>query len=189
MHHLPWFSGIALVILVLVAGCISPDTEPPVPPASPAVQTPVTVPVTGSSGQIPATASTPDPLGDSPSMVTVLTITGGSGTQSVNVTVPGYWELWYTADPLVTGGQDSHSATGINSAVFPTLSVVVRDAASGQEIETVEPPGGLDTYLWQRAGDPRPWSEKFYRGNTVYTFDITARHITSYIIEIRVPRS
>jgi hypothetical protein len=105
----------------------------------------------------------------------------------VNVTVPyGYWELWYTADPLVTGGQDSHSATGINSAVFPTLSVVVSDAATGGVIETIEPPGGLDISLWQRSGDPRPWSAKFYEGNKEYSFDITARNLKSYVIEVRV---
>jgi hypothetical protein len=191
MRLFPWVPGIALVILVLLAGCVSPETEPSAPSASPAVSslaTPSTV-STGASAPIPTTINTPDPLGDSPTMVTVKTITGGSGTQSVNVTVPGYWEMWYTADPLVTGGQDSHSATGINSAVFPTLSVVIRDAASGEEIETVEPPGGLDTYLWQRAGDPRPWSKKFYRGNMVYALDITARHLKSYMIEIRVPKS
>ena len=191
MRLFPCIPGIALVILVLVAGCIAPDTEPSASSAGPVVsltQTPMTVPAPGSSTPVPTATPTPDPLGDSPTMVTVKTITGGSGTQSVNVTVPGYWEMWYTADPLVTGGQDSHSATGINSAVFPTFSVVVRDAASGEEIETVEPPGGLDTYLWQRAGDPRPWSKKFYRGNTVYTFEITARHLKSYLIEVRVPK-
>jgi hypothetical protein len=121
-------------------------------------------------------------------MTTIRTITGQSGEQTVNVSIPAdYWELWYTADPLVTGGQDSHSATGINSAIFPSLSIQITDAVDSREIRTVEPPGGLDITLWQRAGDPRPWSEKFYQGNAVYSFAITARHLRSYVIEVRIP--
>ncbi len=136
-----------------------------------------------------ATINTPL-IRESPGMTTIQTITGQSGKQIVNVTVPSnYWELSYTADPLVTGGQDSHSATGTNSAVFPTLSIKIMDASDSSEIETIEPPGGLDITLWQRAGDPRPWSEKFYQGNNVYTFDITARRLKSYVIEIRVPNT
>jgi hypothetical protein len=153
---------------------------------------PVSEPVTTLSPvQVPvATVQTPDPLGDSPTLMTVTTITGESGSQSVNVIVPyGYWEMWYTADPVVTGAQDSHSATGTNSAVFPSLSVVIRNAATGERIETVEPPGGLDIYLWQRSGDPRPWSKKFYEGENEYTFDMTARHLKSYLIEVRVPKT
>jgi hypothetical protein len=154
-------------------------------------QIPATEPVTTlSTVQIPVAATpTADPLGESPTLMTVKIITGESGRQSVNVSVPyGYWEMWYTADPIVTGGQDSHSATGTNSAVFPRLSVVITDA-NGNEVDTVEPPGGLDTYLWQRSGDPRPWSKKFYNGNKEYTFDITAKHLKSYVIEVRVPKT
>jgi hypothetical protein len=138
----------------------------------------------------PVATSNAPLIRESPGLTTIQTIMGQSGQQRVNVTVPsGYWELWYTADPLVTGGQDSHSATGTNSAIFPTLSIKIMGAGDSREIETIEPPGGLDSYLWQKAGDPRPWSEKFYQGNTVYTFEITARHLKSYVIEIRVPKT
>jgi hypothetical protein len=128
------------------------------------------------------------PLGNDPKFRTAGTITGGSGTTTADIIIPsGYWELWYTADPLVTGGQDSHSATGTNSAVFPTLVIKIIDKKSGNEIETVEPPGGLDIMLWQRAGDPRPWIQKFYRGNKEFSFVITAKHVRSFTIEARVP--
>ena len=53
---------------------------------------------------------------------------------------------------------------------------------------TVEPPGGLDKTLWQKSGiDPRPWKQKFYEGNKEYYLVITAKHLTSYTIEARVP--
>jgi hypothetical protein len=193
MGHFIFILGFLIIVLVFTAGCSSgPAQEPAVQTIVPTLTVPQateTQPTTVTA-TIPQTAiPTPDPLGDSLKLMTVTTITGMSGTQSVNVTVPyGYWEMWYTADPLVTGGEDSHSATGTNSAVFPSLAVIVRDAASGDEIETVEPPGGLDTSLWQRSGDPRPWSKKFYQGNKMYTFDITARHLKSYLIEVRVSK-
>jgi len=191
--------GVALIALAFVAGCSSnPGEGTPVQTTAPPVSLPqttiapsasITQPITTVLTKIPVTVQTPDPLGESSTLMTVKTITGVSGTQSVNVTVPnGYWEMWYTADPLVTGGQDSHSATGTNSAVFPTFSVVVRDAASGDEIETVEPPGGLDVNLWKRSGDPRPWSTKFYNGNKAFIFDITAHRVKSYTLEVRVPK-
>lgn len=184
---------IALIALILAAGCtIGSDNEPEDQTPAPTVSIPPTteIPTTTITPTMTETAvPTPDPLGDSPTLVTVSAITGVSGTKSVNVSVPyASWEMWYTADPISTGGQDSHSSTGSNSAVFPSLSIVVRDAATGDEIETVEPPGGLDTTLWQRRGDPRPWSKKFYQGYKNYTFDITARHIKSYLIEVRVPK-
>jgi hypothetical protein len=195
MRHFIFILGIALIVLVFITGCTSDSvkesdiqsTPPPLslPPTTVTQSTIVTSTITQTT-----TVQTPDPLGESSKLMTVTTITGESGRQSVNVTVPyGYWEMWYTADPVVTGGQDSHSATGTNSAVFPSLSVIISDAASGEEIETVEPPGGLDIYLWQRSGDPRPWSKKFYEGNKEYTFDITARHLKSYVIEVRVPKT
>jgi len=128
-------------------------------------------------------------LGSSSELKSIQTINGQSGHQSVTVTVPvGYWELWYMADPIVTGGQNSHSASGTNSAVFPSMVIRISDAASNEEIETVEPPGGLDSYLWSRAGDPRPWSMKFYRGGREITFDITTRHVKSYVIDVCVPK-
>jgi hypothetical protein len=197
MRHLIFILGIPIIVLVFIAGCTSDSgngsniqttVSPTIPPTS-LQQTTVILSTTVTPTMTPTTIPTPDPLGESPKLMTVTTVTGVSGRQSVNVTVPyGYWEMWYTVDPIVTGGQDSHSATGTNSAVFPSLSVVVSDAASGEAIETVEPPGGLDINLWQRSGDPRPWSKKFYEGNKVYSFDITARNLKSYMIEVRVPK-
>ncbi|OPY35932.1 MAG: hypothetical protein A4E35_02208 [Methanoregula sp. PtaU1.Bin051] len=139
---------------------------------------------------IPAVSVTAPPIRQSPDLDTVQTISGGSGTRTVSVNVPsGYWELWYTVDPIVTGAQDSHSATGSQSAVFPTFSIKVTDAKTSQEIETVEPPGGLDKTLWARAGDPRPWSKRFFKGGREFQFEITARHVKSYVIEVRIPKS
>lgn len=185
--------GIALIVLVFIAGCTSDSgkesgIQATVPPTSlpPATLAAATLPPETAA---PTTIPTPDPLGDKPNLMTIETITGVSGHQSVNVTVPyPSWEMWYTGDPIVTGGQDSHSASGSNSAVFPSLSIVVSDAATGTAIGTVEPPGGLDVSLWQRSGDPRPWSQKFYQGNKNYSFDITARSLKSYVIEVRVPK-
>ena len=145
-------------------------------------------PATTASAVQPITTTPAPAIRESPGLTTISTITGGSGRQTVNVNVPvGYWELWYTADPLVTGGQDSTSSTGTNSALFPSLSIKITDAATSAELKTIEPPGGLDKNLWQRSGDPRPWSEKFYKGYREFTFDITARHVNSYVLEIRVP--
>jgi hypothetical protein len=186
--------SLILVLVLLIGGCVEAPSESQVqtaPTTAAPVQTsteiqvqstePAFIPVQAGEQQIEPV------LRESPGLKTVQLITGGSGSQSVNVIVPaGYWELWYSADPLVTGGQDSHSATGTNSAVFPSLSIKVTDAGDGSEIRTVEPPGGLDSALWDRAGDPRPWSEKFYQGNKEYTFDITARHLNSYVLEVRV---
>lgn len=152
-------------------------------PATPAVTAAPASPVTAG----PVTAA---PMRASPDLTTIQSITGGSGTQAVTVNVPsGYWELWYTVDPRVTGAQDSHSATGTQSALFPAFSIKITDAKTGEEIDTVEPPGGLDTTLWARSGDPRPWSKRFFQGGREFQFEITARHVNSYVIEARVPKS
>jgi hypothetical protein len=125
-------------------------------------------------------------------LTTLISVSGQSGRTSDTFSVPtSYWELWYTADPLTTGGQDSVSAYGSNSAVFPSLSIQVIDKTnSGHIVETVEPPGGLDKALWAKSGvDPRPWKQKFYEGNKEYYLVITTRHLNSYTIEARIPRS
>ena len=192
--------GIAVILFVLIAGCTTNTGGQNVPITPTAVSTPVTIatpsstvteaPVVTVTTTAQPTIQVPDPFGENPNVKTIASITGGSGHQLVNVTIPyGYWEMWYTADPISTGGQESHAATGSQSAVFPSLSIVVRDPATGQEIGTVEPPGGLDTTLWQRSGDPRPWSKKFYVGDKELAFDITARHIISYTIGVRIPKS
>ncbi len=194
---------IALTVFLLIAGCtiapgpgpagtatttaatMPPGTATPVPttPELPTVAQTVAVTTTG------PTIPVPDPFGESPTLKTVAVVTGISGHQTVNISVPyGYWEMWYTADPLATGGQDSHAATGSQSAVFPSLAILVSDPATGKEIATVEPPGSLDISLWQRAGDPRPWSKKFFVGDRMFVFDVTARHLKSYLIGVRIPK-
>jgi hypothetical protein len=153
--------------------------------------TPATI-VTGTP--LPAVQVTALPtltIPESPQRTTVMKITGYDGrTTSDPFTINGpYWELWYTADPLTTGGQDSVSGTGSNSAVFPSLSIQVIDKTnSDQVLETIEPPGGLDKTLWERSGiDPRPWIQKFYEGYKEYSLVITAKNVKSYIVEARVP--
>ena len=128
---------------------------------------------------------------ESPYRTTLLKVTGYDGqTTSDNFSVNGpYWELWYTADPLTTGGQDITGATGSYSEVFPTLSIKVIDKTNGGNVEeTIEPPGGMDTTLWEKTGmDPRPWMQKFYEGYREYQLVITASNLKSYIVEARIP--
>jgi hypothetical protein len=118
---------------------------------------------------------------------TVATLTGGSGHWAVPVTIPdGNWELWYTADPFAGGDQDTPTATGSESDVFPALSVKIYDKASGEQMGEVQPPGGLDSVRWTLSGDPRPWSERFYYGGgRTLVFDVTARNVKSYTLEVR----
>jgi hypothetical protein len=140
-----------------------------------------------SAQQIPVQTARPA-IPESPRLMTIGTITGGSGFTNENISVPfSYWELWYTVDPIITGGQNVHSATGSYSAVFPAFSIQITDINSGKVIDIVEPPGGLDITLWERAGDPRPWYKKYYKGNTVYNFMVTGKSLKSFTIEVRVP--
>jgi len=200
--RIPSIIVIALIFFILVTGC----TTLPSPSGSPvtAVTTdqPVIsgVPTTEPTSTItpmltPTTTPTPTPapvFPESSGLTTLVTVTGQSGKTSDTFFVPtGYWELWYTADPITTGGQDSGSASGSNSAVFPYLSIQVIDKTNADNVvETVEPPGGLDKTLWARSGmDPRPWKEKFYEGNKEYYFVITTKHLNSYILEVRIPKS
>lgn len=187
-----------LIILIIMTGCVDEPVQPetnttPVPAmgtSSPVTPAPMASTVAVPSESLPpGVIPVPSLLPASPKLLTIAVFTGQSGVFTEHVTVPsGSWELWYSADPQVTGGQDSHSSTGTNSAVFPVLSIQVTDSRSGQVIETIQPPGGLDTYLWQRAGDPRPWSQKFFQGNREYALEITAKRLKSYTIEIRVPK-
>ena len=152
-----------------------PSTTPAVT-LTPAAATPTAQPTL----DIPETAQ----------RTTILKVNGADGwVTSDPFTVDGpYWELWYTADPLMTGGQDSSSPSSSYSAVFPTLSIQVIDAANNTVIETIEPPGGLDKSLWERSGiDPRPWEEKFYQGYSRYYLKISATNVRSYIVEARIP--
>ena len=191
---------IALIFFILITGCSSqspaaskPVTAQPSPSVSPvtATQTPTSGTPVMVVTTIPPTAS-PTSAFPGSGFTPLITVTGQSGKTSDTFSVPGgYWELWYTADPLTSGGQNSVSSSGSNSAVFPVLQIQVIDKTNaGRLVTTVEPPGGLDKTMWQRSGiDPRPWKQKFYEGNKEYYFVITAKHLTSYTIEARVPKS
>lgn len=169
--------AIALIFFILIAGCF--DQPSPSRTIATAMATDRT------------TASPASVFPESSKFTTLITVTGQSGKTSDSFSVPGgYWELWYTADPLITGGQDSVSATGSNSALFPSLSIQIIDKNSRSVVETVEPQGGLDKTLWVKSGlDPRPWKQKFYEGNKEYYFVVSARHLNSYTIEARIPRN
>jgi hypothetical protein len=144
---------ISLIFFILVTGC----TTLPAPSGSPVTSLTTThpvvpaVPTTEPTSIItPMPTPTPSPtltsaFPGSSGFTTLISVTGQSGTTSDTFSVPtGYWELWYTADPLTTGGQDSVSASGSNSAVFPYLSIQVMDKTnSGRIVETVEPPEDL----------------------------------------------
>ena len=175
---IPLLFLIALIFSILVTGCITQSSTPG------SLVTAVTT--------NPATAPPTSVFPEGSKFTTLITVTGQSGKTSDIFSVPGgYWELWYTADPLIMGGQDSVSASGSNSALFPYLSIQVIDTTNSDRIvETVEPPGGLDKTLWAKSGmDPRPWRQKFYEGNKEYCFVITTKHLKSYAIEARIPKS
>lgn len=193
--------GILLLVCLAAAGCFSNGSQPAetagtaatIAETTPAGQVsavppPAETTVITTAATTVATTATPDPsaLREEPGLTTIARMKGGSGLTSQNITVPtGYWELWYTVDPLATGGQDSRSATGSQSALFPTLSIKITDTRTGTVVDTIEPPGGLDETLWA-SSDPRPWSVKFYGGNTEYNFLVTGRHIESFTLEVRV---
>jgi hypothetical protein len=189
---------ITLILLILVTGCTTQQTSSGSPVSSVTTTQPVVsrVPTTEPASTITSMPTpTPTPTSafpESSGLATLVTFSGQSGMTSDVFSVPtGYWELWYTADPLTAGGQDSVSASGSNSAVFPYLSIEVIDKTNSDRIvETVEPPGGLDKTLWAKSGiDPRPWKQKFYEGNKEYCFVITSKHLKSYTIEVRIPKS
>ncbi len=43
-------------------------------------------------------------------------------------------------------------------------------------VQTITPPGGLDSSLWTES-DPRPWKEKFFEGQKNYFFIITTQSL------------
>ena len=197
---IPLLIIISLIFFILITGCMnqpSPSSSPvtAVTTTQPVVPEVPTTEPTSTITPMPTPTPTPTPTSvfpESSGLTTLVTVTGQSGKTSDTFSVPtGYWELWYTADPLTTGGQDSVSASGSNSAVFPYLSIQVIDKTnSDRVVETVEPPGGLDKTLWEKSGmDPRPWKQKFYEGNKEYYFVITTKHLKSYTIEARIPKS
>jgi hypothetical protein len=189
---------IALIFFILIIGC----TSQPVSPSPPYTPSPSGTPTAHESihgdttvtamTTLPVTATLTSAFPGNSGFTTLISVTGQAGKTSGTFSVPGgYWELWYTADPLTTGGQNSVSASGSNSAVFPSLQIQVMDKTNADRlVASIEPPGGLDKTLWQKSGiDPRPWKQKFYQGNREYYFMITARHLTSYTIEARIPGS
>jgi hypothetical protein len=42
--------------------------------------------------------------------------------------------------------------------------------------------------LWKKY-DPRPWKEKIFEDRNSYYLVITARHLASYSIDIKIPNS
>jgi len=197
---IPLLLVISLILFIMVTGCItqSPPSGSPVNPVTtnqPVVSGAPTPEPTSTITPMITPTQTPPPTSafpGSPGLATLVTVSGQSGKTSDTFSVPaGYWELWYTADPLTAGGQDSVSASGSNSALFPYLSIQVIDKTnSDRVVQTVEPPGGLDKTLWAKSGiDPRPWKQKFYEGNKEYSFVITTKHLKSYTLEVRIPKS
>lgn len=184
--------GLVLLLCLAAAGCFSaepgaaPGDGTSFPSSGGAAPGATTAPAVAAATTASPVSSGPFALRNEPGLRTVARMTGGSGVTRQNMMVPAsYWELWYSVDPLATGGQDSHSATGSQSVFFPKFSIQVAEAGTGAVVETIEPPGGLDRALWQ-SFDPRPWSTKFYRGNAEYTFTVTGRYIESFILEVRV---
>ena len=186
---------ISLISFVLATGCIEPQSSSSSPGTAVTTDQATPPPTSGSfiaaTTTAQATATPASLFSGSSNFTTLITVSGQSGKTSDTFSVPaGYWELWYTAEPLTLGGQDSVSASGSNSALFPVLRIQVIDSNSRRVVETVEPPGGLDKTLWVKSGmDPRPWKQKFYEGNKEYRLVITARHLNSYAVEARIPKS
>jgi len=186
---------ISLISFALATGCIDPQSSSSSSDTTVTTDQATPPPTSGSLVAAITTAqatATPASLfSGSSNFTTLATVSGQSGKTSDTFSVPvGYWELWYTAEPLTLGGQDSHSASGSNSALFPVLRIQVIDTNSRRVVETVEPPGGLDKALWVKSGrDPRPWKQKIYEGNKEFHLVITAEHLKSYGIEARIPKS
>lgn len=111
-------------------------------------------------------------------------------TQIMTIPFPS-WEIWYTVDPAGPVAGKEGSLTGILgsfSVTNPAFTLQVMDAEDPNRIvRTITPPGGLDKSLWTKAGDPRPWKEKFYEGARKYYFIIYAHSLNSYNLDIRVP--
>jgi len=147
----------------LTEGVKAPAEAPPTPPVNSA----------------PVTYAYPSILPLSPGLHTFDSITGQSGYQRTVVPVYyDHWEVWYTVNPRV-------SEEGFSHSLSPSFNIVITDLGSGEKIATLEPPGGLDASSWHQS-DPRPWSRQFSGGDDkVYTFDITAHDVRSYVIEIR----
>jgi hypothetical protein len=99
-------------------------------------------------------------------------------TQTVNIPYP-YWELWYTAEPVVSKtslvssstssakttatpkptagptvvGISQSGFTGSYSTVQPSLTIQVMDADDPNRIvRTISPPGGINPALWKSTG-------------------------------------
>ncbi|ABS55263.1 hypothetical protein Mboo_0745 [Methanoregula boonei 6A8] len=191
---------VLLILLVAFAaaviGCIQPassgaatapvQTTAETPALTPAPDTSLGTPTPSPTEEITTAPTLTSEIPASAGLTTIQTITGTGDETVTNVSVPSsYWELWYTADPLTMGGQDAQSVASA-SAVFPSLTITIVDHDTGKVFDTVQPPGGLDSALWQRTGDPRPWSQKYYSGNSVYDFEISGKNLRSYTIDIRV---
>ena len=194
---IPLLIVISLIVFIFITGCTSQSSPAgksvtitqPSPSTNPVTPQPPTSGDTVTAAPTNPATATPTSAFPGSGFSPLITITGQSGKTSDTFSVPeGYWELWYTADPLTSGGQDSVSSSGSNSAVFPSLQIQVIDKTNANRlVASVEPPGGLDKILWQKSGiDPRPWKQKFYEGNKEYYLVITAKHLSSYIIEARV---
>jgi hypothetical protein len=100
-------------------------------------------------------------------------------TEIVQIPFP-CWELHYTADPLVDPSKDTVS-------VFPRIQIEVKDANDPNRYVRTIDSGILDPRSFTR-NDPRPWIETFYEGNRNYYFIITPAFVSSYTLEIKVPR-
>jgi hypothetical protein len=114
---------------------------------------------------------------DGREMVTFATISGrwSGNTQVISVPFP-YWEMHYTVDALTQPGK-----------VFPSINIQVMDADDPNRFVRIVNPGVLDPSLWE-VNDPRPWAEKFFEGERNYYFVITTRFVSSYRIDIMVPK-
>ncbi|MDI6719520.1 MAG: hypothetical protein QMD46_07930 [Methanomicrobiales archaeon] len=133
------------------------------------------------SGDSGPRLSTPPAQPQDHSLVTYAVIQGRwSGTTEILRIPFPYWEMHYTAEPLVDVSED-------HVTVFPRINIQVMDADDPNRFVRVANPDILDSRLFAE-NDPRPWIEKFYEGNRNYYFVINARFVSSYTIEIKVPK-
>ena len=100
-------------------------------------------------------------------------------TQILQIPFP-YWEMHYTAEPSVDITKDE-------IRVFPRINIQVMDADDPNRFVRTVDSNILDPRLFKE-NDPRPWVEKFYEGNHNYYFVIKAQFISSYKIEVMVPK-
>jgi len=151
------------------------------------------------------------------SFKTYTTISGEYSQKSSPIFIPSkYWEIWYSVElpedlqnPILEEQSDDEDNVQSLSAINPFFQITIKNLDTNEIIATLTPSGGLDPKVWKGIfgrgedstttvlsekgdeieinWDPRPWKEKFFEGYHTYEFEIIARYLTSYSLDIKLP--